>query len=70
MYEEYLQYLFLQILRQWISLDYRPAYIIFEHIHKQEPIRVTIDYLDTHDYRYIGTLGWNIIFEHSSEKNQ
>ncbi|CAG5130952.1 unnamed protein product [Candidula unifasciata] len=54
-----------EILKQWIALNFRPAYIIYEHLHAQEPKSAVADYLKENGYHYLGTLGWNMIFEHS-----
>ena len=59
---------FFQILHQWINLDFRPAYIIYEELHEPENVSVTIEFLKTHGYTYLTTLGWNHIFEYQDSK--
>ncbi|XP_005106555.1 uncharacterized protein LOC101862211 [Aplysia californica] len=59
-----------EILRFWIDSEFRPAYIIFEHLHLQEPLSDTVSYLKENGYRYIGTRGWNVIFEHVMETQE
>ena len=53
-----------QIIKQWLALGFRPAYIIFEYLNLGEPEAVLIDRLRRHDYHNLGKRGWNYIFEH------
>ncbi|KAK3731254.1 hypothetical protein RRG08_025797 [Elysia crispata] len=53
-----------QIIKQWLDLGFRPAYIIFEYLNLGEPEAVFINRLRMNDYFYLGKRGWNFIFEH------
>ncbi|GFN76869.1 hypothetical protein PoB_000337500 [Plakobranchus ocellatus] len=53
-----------EITNQWLTLGFRPAYIVTEYLNLGEPHAVFIDRLRMSQYRYLGKRGWNLIFEH------
>ncbi|XP_064612681.1 uncharacterized protein LOC135476555 [Liolophura sinensis] len=53
-----------KILHQWINLNFRPAYIIYEQLHNSEPFEVMLEYLENVGYACISKRGWNYIFEY------
>ncbi|KAK6192023.1 hypothetical protein SNE40_003576 [Patella caerulea] len=57
-----------KILKQWIKLGYRPAYIICETIH-EKPLETYYKAMEAKGYRIMSEIGWNVIFEYQSHVN-
>ncbi|GFS09818.1 glycosyl transferase, group 1 [Elysia marginata] len=60
----------LEILKQWLALEFRPAYIIYEYLRLGEPEAVFINRLRMNGYHYLGKRGWNFIFEHQPSETE
>ena len=54
---------FFQIIHKFIDKGFKPAYIIYESLHNKERLEKTINYLSSHNYKYLTQRGWNSLFE-------
>ncbi|XP_050408563.1 uncharacterized protein LOC126823647 [Patella vulgata] len=55
-----------KILKQWLLLGYRPAYIICETIH-EKPLETYYKAMVAKGYRIMSEIGWNVIFEYQED---
>ena len=54
-----------QVLKSWMELGYRPAYVIYERLHQPRGLDFA-SLLKPYGYTEIAQKGWNAIYEHQT----